>query len=177
MSYELINIVEVLFEILKNFYNSPFVLVVKILLGIYASVLIIDIVLLLILRGVGDDIRVGLKGMNVKVASKSKMQKRWAAITARLKTDSVSQYKVAIIEADAVAEEVLGGIGYSGANMSEKLEQVGAAHIDDHLEALKGAHEIRNRIVHEADFELDQRMATAVVGVYENFLKYLEFLD
>lgn len=177
MSYDVINLVEFLLEMLKNFYNSPFVLVIKFLLGIYLAVLIIDIILLLILRDVPQDIRVGLRGMNIQVASKSKMQKRWDAIEKRLKGESVSQYKVAIIEADAIAEEVLDGIGYKGANMSEKLEQVGAAHLDDHLESLKGAHEIRNRVVHETDFEVDQRMAAAVVGVYENFLKYLEFLD
>ena len=84
---------------------------------------------------------------------------------------------LAIIEADAIAEEILDGIGYKGANMTEKLEQVGSNHLDDHLEALKGAHQIRNQIVHEVDFAIDQRMAVAVVGVYENFLKYLEFMD
>ncbi|EKE19083.1 MAG: hypothetical protein ACD_9C00144G0001 [uncultured bacterium] len=177
MSYDIINFVETLLQLLKEFYHSPFVLVVKIFLGIYVAVLFVDLVLLLILKDVPQHLRVGLKGRDVKVASKSKMQKRFEVIKARLKSESVSQYKVAIIEADAIADEVLGGIGYKGADMNEKLEQVGTAHLDDHLEALKGAHEIRNRIVHETDFEVDQRMATAVVGVYENFLQYLEFLD
>ena len=177
MDYDIANLVAFLLETLKNFYNSPFVLVVKILIGIYLAVLLIDIVLLLVLRDVGWHMRVGLKGMDIPLASKSKMQKRWDKIKSRLKSESPSQYKVAIIEADAIAEEILGGIGYKGANMSEKLDQVGAAHLDDHLEALKGAHQIRNQIVHEADFAIDQRMAVAVVGVYENFLKYVEFLD
>lgn len=132
---------------------------------------------MLILRDVPQHLRVGLKGMDLPLVTKGKMQKRWEKVKTRLKSPSESQYKVAIIEADSIAEEILAGIGYKGANMSEKLEQVGQAHLDDHLESLKGAHEIRNRIVHEADFEVDQRMATAVIGVYENFLKYLEFLD
>lgn len=177
MFYDIENFVALLLELLANFYHSPFVLVIKILLGIYLSVLFIDIVLLLILRDVAWHVRVGLKGMDMPLVSKSKMQKRWDKIKARLQGESFSQYKVAIIEADAIAEEILGGIGYTGANMSEKLDQVGANHLDDHLEALRGAHQIRNQIVHETDFAIDQRMAVAVVGVYENFLKYLEFLD
>lgn len=176
MEYDIANLVEFLLEALKSFYYSPFMLVVKILIGIYLAVVFIDIVLLLVLRDVGWHLRVGLKGMDLPLVSKSKLQKRWDKVKSRLDSDSPSQYKVAIIEADAIAEEILDGIGYKGANMSEKLDQVGAAHLDDHLEALQGAHQIRNQIVHEIDFVIDQRMATAVIGVYENFLKYVEFL-
>lgn len=111
------------------------------------------------------------------LVSKSKMQKRWDKIKSRLKSPSASQYKVAIIEADALADEILGGIGYSGANMTEKLEQVGKAHLDDHLDSLREVHLIRNKIIHETDYEINQEAAAAVLGVYENFLKYLEYLE
>lgn len=171
------NFIDTLILTLKDFYHSPFVLVIKILLGIYLAVLIIDIVLLLILRDVGWHMRVGLKGADIPLASKKRLKRQWGSIQKRLQSGNVAQYKLAIIEADSIAEEMLGGIGYKGANMTEKLEQVGTAHLDDHLEALKNAHEIRNRIVHETDFEMDQRLAIAIVGVYENFLKYLEFLE
>ena len=60
--------------------------------------------------------------------------------------------------------------------MMEKLEQVGTAHLDDHLEALKGAHQLRNRVVQEPEMEVDERFAKAIIGVYENFLRYLELL-
>lgn len=176
MAYDLGNLIIYLMEFSVNFYNSPWMLGIKVLAGIYLAVILIDIILLLILGDVSSNVRVGMKGMNIPTVTKSKMQKRWEKVVSRLESDSSSQYKVAIIEADEIADEILNGIGYKGANMSEKLEQVGAAHLDDHLEALKGAHEIRNRIVHEADFDVDKRMAQAVVGVYENFLKYLDFM-
>lgn len=176
MEYSFQNFIVSLPEIFANFYNSQFMFFVKIILGIYLAVILIDIVLLLILKGMPSQIRVGLRGMDVPLVSKNKMQKRWDKVKSRLDSGNVSQYKVAIIEADAIADEILGGIGYKGANMTEKLERVEPAHIDDHLEALKGAHQIRNRIVHEENFEIDQRLAVAVVGVYENFLRYLEYL-
>ena len=176
MEYDIQSIIDFAYELLRNLYNSPFVLVIKILIGLYLAVVIIDIILLLVLRDVGWHLRVGLRGMDIPLASKSKMQKRWDKVKARLNSGSASQYKVAIIEADAIAEEMLTGIGYKGANMTEMLEQVESNHLDEHAEALKEAHVIRNRVVHELDFAVDQRMATAVVGVYENFLKYLEFL-
>lgn len=176
-NYDLENFIISLPEIINNFYNSPFIFWVKILAGVYLAVLIINIILLLVIRGVKSDVRKGLRGMDIPLVTKRKMQKRWDKIANRLDSNNYSQYKVAIIEADAIADEMLAGIGYKGANMTEKLEQVGEAHLDDHLEALKGAHEIRNRIVHEEDFQIDERLAKAVLGVYENFLRYLELLD
>lgn len=177
MEYDIQNFFDTAYLVLKDFYHSPFVLVIKILVGIYLLVLFVDIVLMLILRNVSQHLRIGIKGMDIPLLSKRRIVKRLETIKKRFKTDNVSQYKVAIIEADALVEEVLGGIGYSGANMAEKLEEVGEAHLDDHLEALKGAHEIRNKVVHEQDFEINREMAIAVFGVYENFLNYLDFLE
>ena len=176
MEYDIQNFTDSFMQSLVSFYNSPFVLVIKIFIAIYIFVLLADFVMMLILRDVSQHLRVGLRGADLPLISKSKMQKRWDAIKGRLKGDNISQYKVAIIEADKIAEEILDGIGYKGANMSEKLEQVTGVQLDDHLESLKGAHQIRNKIVHEADYVIDKRMAEAVIGVYESFLKYLEYL-
>lgn len=177
MFYDIQNFVDFLLANLQAFYHSTFMLVVKIFIGIYLLILLVDIVLMLILRNVPQHLRVGLKGSDLPLISKSKMQKRWDKVKKRLDNENPSQYKVAIIEADKIAEDILDGIGYKGANMTEKLEQVGPAHLDDHLEALKGAHEIRNKIVHQADYEISHEAAEAVVGVYESFLKYLEFMS
>lgn len=111
------------------------------------------------------------------VVSKRKMRKRWNNILGRLESGNTSQYKVAIIEADALVEEFLKGVGYRGENMTQKLEQVGQTHLDEHRETLIEVHKLRNRIVHEADFELDQETAKDAIKVYENFLKYLDFLS
>jgi hypothetical protein len=159
-----------------SLYSSPIIFILKIVLGIYLAVLLLNIILLLIMRDIPAHVRIGLRGMDIPLITKNKMQKRWDAIKQRLKSEDTAQYKIAVIEADAMADEILTGIGYKGANMTEKLEQVGTAHLDDHLEALKGVHQIRNRIVHEENFEIDQRLATAVIWVYENFLRYLEYL-
>lgn len=177
MYYDIQNFVDFLLMNLSAFYHSTFMLAVKIFAGIYLLILLVDIILMLILRNVPQHLRVGLRGTDIPLVSKSKMQKRWDGVKKRLDNDNPSQYKVAIIEADKIAEEILDGIGYKGANMTEKLEQVGQAHLDDHLEALRGAHEIRNKIIHQADYEISKEAAEAVIGVYESFLKYLEFMD
>jgi hypothetical protein len=166
---------EVFMNWMATFYHSPFVLAVKIFLGIYVAILIIDLVLLLILRGVGADLRTGMRGMNIPTITPSKMRKRWDKVMARLESADASQYKVAVIEADLIADEILKGIGYEGNNMSERLEHV-KPHQLDGLEELLGAHQIRNRIVHEADFALDKKAAHETIKIYEDFLRYLEFM-
>lgn len=177
MYYDIQDFVDFLLANLAAFYHSNFMLAIKIFIGVYLLILLVDIVLMLILRNVPQHLRVGLKGTDLPLVSKSKMQKRWKSVKSHLESENPSRYKVAIIEADKIAEEILDGIGYKGANMTEKLEQVEPAHLDDHLEALKGAHEIRNKIIHQADYAISHEAAEAVVGVYENFLKYLEFMD
>lgn len=177
MSYGMENFLYTLINWAVAFYHSPFVFAIKIFAGIYLAVLFINIILLLILRDIPQHYRIGMRGMDIPTATKNKMRKRWDKVRMLLESNNVSQYKLAIIEADAIADEILSGIGYTGENMTEKLDKIGKNDLDDHLEALKGVHQIRNKIVHEADFEVDYRMAQTVVGVYENFLRYLEFLD
>jgi hypothetical protein len=164
-------------NLLVQFYNSPIVLIIKILVAVYVAILIIDVVLLLILRDVPAHFRTGMRGMDIPVVSKSKMQKRWEKIKARLSSDNESQFKVAIIEADTLVDEILSGIGYQGKNMSERFDNIGEHHLDGHYETLKNAHAVRNRIVHEADFSIDHKTAQGVLSMYEDFLKYLEYLD
>jgi len=176
VEYDIVILIEVLVSLFKAFYHSSFFLGLKILAGIYLAVLLLDVVLLLILKGVSAKYRVGLRGADVPVISKKKLFKSWAAIVARLESKNASQYKVAIIEADALAEEFLSGVGYKGENMTQKLEQVGQSHLDEHRETLTEVHKLRNRIVHEADFEVDYETAKEALAVYENFLKYLDFL-
>ncbi len=176
MDYDFTIFVDTVLASLAVFYHSAFFLGVKILIAIYLLVILADIVLLIVLRDVAEDIRLGSKGANIPIVSKKKMKKRWEKIRQRLESGNVSQYKVSIIEADAVVEEILASIGYGGENMAQKLEQVGDMHLDEHRETLAEVHKLRNRIVHEADFEVDRETAEAAVKVYEDFLRYLDFL-
>ncbi len=177
MDYGVVTFVDNLTSGVVGLYYSPLFLVFKILIAIYVVVVFADIVLLLVLRDITWDLRVGTKGSDIPLISKNKMQKRWDKIKDRLKSENVSQYKVAIIEADALVEELLAGVGFRGENMTQKLEQVSEMHLDDHRETLSEVHKLRNRIVHETDFEVDRQTTQNALEVYENFLRYLEFLQ
>lgn len=160
-------------------YNSVFFSVVEFLLGIYAVVLFADIVLMLIQRGVSGDMRDTKLGMDVPpemITKKSKLKKKWDKITEGMRSDNESLWKVAIIEADNIIDDLIARMKYPGANMSERLDGINPGQIDN-IEELRRAHEVRNRIIHEEDFKLDKKQADEIIGYYENFLKYFEVLE
>ncbi|TAK95618.1 hypothetical protein EPO05_03590 [Patescibacteria group bacterium] len=162
-------------KVFLGFYESPWVLAIKIFLGIYLAVVLMDIILLLIQRGIGGDYQMVTRGMKIPAVTASAMQKRWKKITDRLHSGSQSQYKVAVLEADTVVDEILKGIGYKGANMGERLDNIDPEHLETQPE-LKAAHQVRNRIVYESDFQIDQKTAAETVKVFEETLHRLEYL-
>ena len=165
--------------IILAIYNSAFFAVVEFLLGIYAVVLLADIILMLIQRGVSGDMRDTKLGMDVPpemINKKSKLLKKWNKITANIKSDNESLWKVAIIEADNIIDDLIARMKYPGANMSERLDGINPGQIEN-IEELKRAHEMRNRIIHEEDFKLDKKQAEEAISYYENFLRYFEVLE
>lgn len=156
-------------------YNSTFFDFIKFFLIVYTLVLFVDIVLLLVMKGIGSDIRKGLLGTDMPLVSKGKMQKRWDEVGERMRTGNVSQFKVAILEADSIVDDILSKIGYPGGNMTERLSQLRPGQLD-YQEELLEAHQTRNKIVHDENFVIDERLAQETIDVYEKFLRYLEFM-
>lgn len=170
-----VSVVNNFIETVKVFLNSGFFLVVKFFIAIYIAVLFVDLILLMIVRGIGGNVRTAIKGVDMPTASKKKQQKRWADIEARLKTNEGTQLKLAILEADGFANEILGGIGYKGKNMKEKLEGVTEVQLSG-AQSLRDAHNIRNEIINNRSFFIEKDQAQEVISAYRNFLDHIEII-
>lgn len=143
-------------------------------LGAYALVVLVDVILLLFLRDIPSDLKNTLYGSRrPMVISSSKFMKRWEAVSARLSSGNPSQYKVAILEADAIAEEMLGGIGYDGSNMKERLDAVRPGQIAA-LENLRAGHDVRNRIIRDPSFAVSREETESILNGYRGFFEELE---
>lgn len=175
MEIDITSIVATIMQMVSGFLNSGFFWFVKFFLAIYVSVLFIDIVLLLIVRGLGGDIRNTLKGAQMPLASKKQIQKKWSEIETRIKLGDGLQNKVAILEADKLVDEVLFNIGYKGNNMKERLDSANATQIEE-IDNLIEAHAIRNRIIQEDNFNIDNQESERVMGLYREFLDNLEII-
>jgi len=161
------------------FYNSPAFLFLKMLIGIYVLIVLADIILLIIQRGPAANYRKMRYGEDMPsdlVSKRDKTKERWEKIKKRLESDNVSAYKVAIIEADAMIDELLKKMGYKGATMGERLANIPEGQVAE-LAEIKEAHEIRNRVIHEEDFKVDRELAHEVLKKYAHILHHFEVLD
>ena len=108
--------------------------------------------------------------------SKRRIIKGWKQIRRRLQKIDEAQYKLAIIEADKLLDEVLKLSGFKGETMADRLKQLNPNQLSNIDDVWQG-HKIRNRIVHEPDFSLKQAEALYAIEIYEKALKEFGLLD
>lgn len=162
------------FKQLLDFYNSGTFSVIKFIIGIYVIVLFLDLVLLLFQRGVGEDLRITLLGSDVPkdlMSEKGRLRNEWKKLKKNLESGEENKYKLAIIKADAIIEDILGRLKYKGKDFSEKIASIPAGQIE-YLDEIKRAHETRNKIIHNENFPVDKKMAEETIGLYEKFLEF-----
>ena len=81
-------------------------------------------------------------------------------------SDSPSDWKLAIIEADIILDEILKDAGYAGTSLGERLRSISPERLRS-LDDAWQAHKVRNQIAHGgADFILTQRLAQDTVKQY-----------
>ena len=157
------------------FFHSPFFLTLKFILAVYVTVLFADLVMLLILRGMGD-VRATFRGMNIPLVSPRKMRKNWNKIMERVSMNDASQYKLAIIEADKLVGKIIGSMGLKGDDMVQRLETLKTTQIET-KEDLIMAHRTRNKIIHDPFFEIDKEKTKEILKIYESFMVEFEFME
>jgi hypothetical protein len=101
--------------------------------------------------------------------------KQWRKIKARLDTGLESEYKLAIIEADSMLDDILRRMGFAGASLGERLDKLTLASLPN-LEETRKAHQIRNNIVHDPDYRLSLDESKSTLAIYEKALENLQAL-
>lgn len=101
---------------------------------------------------------------------------RWIKTLSYLFSQHSSDWKLAVIEADAMLESLMNQLGFRGENLGEKLK--GATQENFHgLSSAWEVHTIRNRIAHEgASFSLSQHEAKRVIALYEQIFREYGFI-
>lgn len=99
--------------------------------------------------------------------------KEWAKISKRLEVGQEADYKLAVIEADGLLNDVLVKMGYGGETIVDRLKQIDSTILPNIDKALE-VHKIRNNIVHDPDYQLTLAQATKILNIYEESLRHLE---
>ena len=100
---------------------------------------------------------------------------RWREIKGHMDSDIPEQWKMAIIEADALIDSILKKTGYEGDTLGEKLKNIEPSDFDN-IQNVWEAHKIRNRIVHDSKYPITKEEAKGVIGKYEKALKEFKYI-
>jgi len=119
--------------------------------------------------GAGPERKEG-SGVNLE-----KLNQNWQDVLNHLNSASESEWKLAIIEADKLIDDLLVQKGYQGESLAERLSMIDKKNMKS-FELLWEAHKVRNRIAHKLDFKINRNEALKVISYYGEALKDLETL-
>ena len=144
----------------------------KFVLGFYLIIMATAIALM-VWRLVRFDYFVILQAGEEVARTKGKMSKRWDETRARLESDDPNEWKAAVLEAAGMLNEVLGIVGYEGATLGEKLENLLPNQLDN-LDEAKEANKIKNQIVQDEQFQMTREEAQQTADVFAESLRFFE---
>jgi len=101
--------------------------------------------------------------------------RKWRQIERYSESSSISKQKLAVMEAENLLDKTLKRMGYEGDNIEQRLEQAPKGKIDN-LKEVKIAHELRNDIAYDPDYQLQKEEVEKALGIYEKALKDLEVI-
>jgi hypothetical protein len=97
-----------------------------------------------------------------------KKPKRFDVVEKHMASDNPAEWRLAVVEADTILEEMVKKIGYPGKTLGEMLKNIETADFRTINDAWE-AHKIRNQIAHQgSSFTLTEREAKRVVRLYKN---------
>lgn len=92
---------------------------------------------------------------------------QWQEVQRHMNSTNPSDWRLAILEADIMLEEILEKQGYQGDTIGDKLKGVDKSDMLS-LDAAWEAHKVRNQIAHEGvGFQLNDREAKRVIGLFQ----------
>ncbi|MDO8522380.1 MAG: hypothetical protein Q7S08_03780 [bacterium] len=104
-------------------------------------------------------------------------QLRWSKVLEQVNSDSEQHWRLAILEADIMLNELLDLRGYKGDTMADKMKQVERADFNSIDEAWE-AHKVRNLIAHEgASYQINNREARRIISLYEKVFRECKVIE
>lgn len=116
-----------------------------------------------------------LLAVNV-TSNDSKTNSKWEKIVIHANSTNPAEWRLSILEADVLLEELLDSMHFVGNTLGDKLKGAEVASFKT-IQSAWEAHKIRNAIAHEgADFLVSQREAKRVIGLFEQVFKEFDFI-
>jgi len=108
--------------------------------------------------------------------SPERVNERWHKILGYLESLNPGDWKLAILEADIMLEEMVDKMGYQGEGLGEKLKSIERSDFST-LDKAWEAHKIRNSVAHEGTkFYITQGEARRVIGLFHDVFKEFRYI-
>jgi len=101
---------------------------------------------------------------------------RWQKVVDHSLSENENDWRLAILEADIMLDELLDVQGYRGDTMGDKMKQVERSDFNT-IDMAWEAHKARNQIAHQgSQFDLNLREVRRIIGLYEKVFKEFHFI-
>ena len=102
-----------------------------------------------------------------------KVAQQWKRILSRLDRGTEAEYKLAVMEADALLDEMLKKMRFAGETMEERIAKI-TPYMLPNLEELREAHQVRNNIVYDPDYRLSLTETRRILEIYQRTFENLD---
>lgn len=111
-----------------------------------------------------------------KKKENSYKNERWAGVISHVFSENLNDWKLAIIEADSMLEELLDQLGFKGESLGDKLKSADRDKFKNLTSAWE-VHTVRNRIAHEGlNFQISHQEAKRIIALYEQIFREFGFI-
>src|SRR3989338_527606 len=101
---------------------------------------------------------------------------KWKDIKNKINSDSVENWKEAIIAADSILDDIFSRMGYKMDGLGEKLKNIEPSDFAS-LQDVWDAYKVRSKIAREgANFDISHEEAKSALAKYEKGLKELKYI-
>ncbi len=111
-----------------------------------------------------------------EITAKGKMV-QWQVVLNHVNSESVAEWKLAILEADNMLDEILEDQGYLGETVADKLKAMDPARIASYNDVWD-AHKLRNQIAHGGalDMDISKKIARDTIAKFGNAFRDLGYI-
>jgi hypothetical protein len=118
----------------------------------------------------------GMKSRVEEEAAPVMKNERWERVITHINSANASDWRLAIIEADVMLDELLKTIGAHGDSLGERLKSIDNSEMTT-LDNAWEAHRVRNQVAHQgADYPLSEREAKRAISLYESVFREFKII-
>ncbi len=108
--------------------------------------------------------------------SEKPVNPKWMKVLEHINSPNPADWKLAILEADIILDQMLDKMGYHGATMGDKLKSIEPSDFTSLQEAWE-AHKVRNAIAHEgSDYVVTKPEAERVIRLFKKVFEEFQFI-